>query len=126
MWFCLNFFQVKLLQLDPQFDITTDKTTRAMIQNIVKYCVDTLKHELNPGLIVLKMQVYFSTAFMPSDEVITNNRENLSLRLKPLQHEILKVRSINSEHEYMKFYKNVVYYVTLLSGLGNPAVQPVI
>lgn len=121
-----EFFQVKLLQLAPEWDITAEKANRAMIQKVVKYCVETLKHEFNPGLVVLKMQVYFNSAFSLSDEAIENNRTNLYERLTPLANEILKIRSISTEHEYMKFYRNVVYYVTLFSGLGNPAMQPVI
>lgn len=117
---------MKLLQLDPQWDITAEKANRAMIQKVVKHSVETLKHEFNPGLVVLKMQVNFDTTFLPANEAMAANRENLHTRLKPLEQEILKIRNISTEHEFMKFYRNVVYYVTLLSGLGNPAVHPVI
>lgn len=97
-----------------------------MIQKVVKHCVETLKYELNPGLIVLKIQSYFALSFLPPDEITENNRNGLRARLKPLEQEVLKARNVCFvEHDYMKFYRNVVYYVTLLSGLGNPTVQPV-
>lgn len=119
---------MKLLQLDPQWEISeTEKANRAVIQKVVKYSVETLKHEFDPGLIVMKMQVFFASSFLPSEKIIENNRSGLRARLKPLEHEILKARNIlNYEHEYTKFYRNVVYYITLLSGLGNPAIQSVI
>lgn len=116
---------MKLLQLDPKWDLTTERATRAIIQKVIKYSVETLKYELNPGLVVLKMQVCFTTTFLPADEAIKKNRDNLRARLKPLEQEILKIRNISVEHEYMRFYRNVVYYVTLASGLGNPAMQAV-
>lgn len=120
--------QVKLLQLDPQWEIAeTEKANRAVIQKVVKHSVETLKQEFDPGLVVMKMQVYFASSFLPSDEIIENNRSGLRVRLKPLEQEILKARNItNYEYEYSKFYRNVVYYITLLSGLGNPAIQSVI
>lgn len=71
------------------------------------------------------IQVYFKTSFLSRDEIVEKNRAGLATRLAPLEQEILKVHNVSIEHDFEKFYKRVVYYVTLLSGLGNPALHSV-
>lgn len=117
---------MKLLHLDPAWGITADVLmNRTSVHKFVEYCVSTMKKHSDPFLVILKVQFHFKKDFLYKDVIIEHNRTALQTRLEPLEKEILQTKKLTQTEDYDKFYKRIVYFVTLLSGLGNPTVSSV-
>lgn len=69
--------------------------------------------------------MHFMYCFSLKDEMASKNRSNLQDRLAPLEKEIVQTLGFSNEEDKEKFYKKIVYFTTLLSGLGNPTLPNV-
>lgn len=98
---------------------------RMKVQKFVRHCVDAIKRHNSPAMVTLRMQMQFMYCFSAKDEMASRNRSNLQDRLAPLEKEIIQTPEFNNEEEKEKFYKKIVYFTTLLSGLGNPTLPNV-
>lgn len=123
-------FQVKLLLLDPNWGITSDSiVTRDNVQQFVKYVVKELNNEkMKPKILTLKMQFYYSCSLENLKLAVIQNRSQLRNRLKNLEKNIISTTSaqlMEDHREVDLLYKKMIFYITLLSGLGNPDIEPV-
>lgn len=115
-------YYVRLLIMDPAWEIITDDflLERNALQKFITYVIAQLQHEKCPCLMVLRMQKYFMCNFDRKErKAALNHRKSLKEKLQPLETEILNADN-DSHEELDKVYKKIVYYITLLSGLGNP------
>lgn len=112
---------MKLLLLDPKWNIALDNEdiNRIDLQKLVKYALEKLMEEDMPSMVALKMQMYFTCSFDTSQNIILRHRENVKAKLNPLEHEILGFTG-DGEEEKEKLFKQIVYYLTLYFGLGDP------
>lgn len=74
----------------------------------------------------LRMQRYFTCSFdNPHLSAAVSHRQELREKLLPLENEILDVDEALTNADAEKLYKKIVFYTTLLKGLGNPTVSAV-
>ncbi|XP_045472968.1 cilia- and flagella-associated protein 206-like isoform X2 [Harmonia axyridis] len=69
------------------------------------------------------MQLYYSLNCEDRDEMIKKLRSQLTVKLVPLQKDILRVKTVGTADSKLmrKFYKKLIYYMALHSGMGNPS-----
>lgn len=110
-----------MLLLDPNWGITDDfMTSRENVAKFVAFTISQLESKNDPKLSTLEMQFYFTCNLDNMNNVVKRNREYLSDQLAPLMNKICQINNPNSEDEIEDLTKMVIYYVTLISGLGNP------
>lgn len=115
-----TFFQVKLLLLDPNWGITDNyMNTRVNIQNFVRYFIAELVRE-KTHLATLKMQFSFRCYLDTIPQQIENHRTLLLRRLSLLKVDICKAPEPKEYNDCYTLSKKIVYYLTLVSGLGCP------
>lgn len=98
---------------------------RTNVQQFVKHCVNTFKDQNCPMMIVLKMQLHFQSNYGSKEELVGRNRMAIHSRLAPLENDIVSTPEFECEEDEEKFFRKMVYYSVLLSGLGNPTVTSV-
>lgn len=95
---------------------------RRELEKLVKFCTVQLSLENYPPIETLKMQKYFSYQVERLDEISEANRSNLKTLLVKLEHEIVGIDCVEDDDDMSTLFKKIVYYITLLSGLGNPQI----
>ncbi|XP_044753995.1 cilia- and flagella-associated protein 206 [Coccinella septempunctata] len=113
-----------LLALDPSWGISKSVLhNRHKIQKFVKYVTMKLANQFDPDIITMKMQLYYNLNCEDRDEMIKKLRSQLTAKLVPLQKDILRVKSVGTADTKLmrKFYKKLIYYMALHSGMGNPS-----
>lgn len=115
--------QTKLLLINPNWGIGDDFfSQRQNVQIFVKYVIDDLLTEQDdPKIVTLKLQFYFSCNLDRMDYVIELNRRELKSKLQPLREDICNVKKVEEKYEVYVIFKKIVYYITLITGLGNPS-----
>ncbi|KAL3269523.1 hypothetical protein HHI36_008589 [Cryptolaemus montrouzieri] len=109
--------------MDPTWGLSKNVLhNRHKIQRFVKYVTFKLGHQFDPDIITLKMQLYFTLNCEERNEMIKKLRTQVSTKLLPLQKDILRVKTVGAldSKPMRKFYKKLIYYMTLHSGMGNP------
>lgn len=84
-----------------------------------------MREQNYPFLVALRTQFHFKANLTSKQAIAEKNRIALQNRLSPLEAEILQTKKLVETDDYEKLYKRIVYYITLLSGLGNPTVSAV-
>ena len=109
--------------VDPNWKISleTSDINRHDVQAFVKFAVGNLSDAFHPSVVALKLQFMFATCFSSPAIVIKNHRDGLLEKLRPLETEIVEASSMNHE-DLQRTFKQMVCYLTLRHGLGNPAV----
>lgn len=108
--------------LNPQWHIgdTCDLVVqRRELEKFVKFCIYNLTIASNPAIETMKMQRYYNFHIEHLDEVVENTRCSLKERLERLEMQIIIDK--DNEGDILHIYQKIVFYITLLSGLGNPA-----
>lgn len=76
-------------------------------------------------MMTLRMQKYFTCNFeLQEEHAALHQRATLREKLTPLENEILECDS-NSSEDLTRLYRKIIFFITLLSGLGNPATPTV-
>lgn len=99
---------------------------RRNLEKFVKWCTYSLSLRDNVSLEILKLQRYFSYNIIRLNDAVTLKRENLKHRLQRLANEIYKFSSPASsidDSNLGETYRQITYYITLLSGLGDPSIS---
>lgn len=68
----------------------------------------------------LKLQNYFSYNMNAFPKIVQITRQDLKFMLQPLEDEIIKVAGTDDD-TLRELYRKIVYYITLLTGLGDPS-----
>lgn len=55
------------------------------------------------------------------DYVIELNRKELKSKLQPLREDICCTKKVEEKDDVYVIFKKIVYYITLITGLGNPS-----
>ncbi|XP_018573011.1 cilia- and flagella-associated protein 206-like [Anoplophora glabripennis] len=112
---------IKLLLLDPNWGVTDDfVTSRENVAKFVAFVIRKLEDKNDPKLITLEMQFYFTCNLENINNVVKKNRGEILERLVRLKNEICRVNNPDSESDVDNIMKLIVFYITLVSGLGNP------
>ncbi|XP_048522875.1 cilia- and flagella-associated protein 206 isoform X2 [Dendroctonus ponderosae] len=116
-------YLTKLLLINPNWGIGDDFfSQRQNVQHFVKYVIDDLlKVQDDPKIVTLKIQFYFSCNLERMDYAIEVNRRDLRNKLLVLKEDIFTFSKVEDRNDVDALYKKIVYYITLASGLGNPA-----
>uniref|UniRef100_A0A6P7FCQ6 Cilia- and flagella-associated protein 206 n=1 Tax=Diabrotica virgifera virgifera TaxID=50390 RepID=A0A6P7FCQ6_DIAVI len=117
---------VKLLLLDPNWDITENVlTSRSNVQKLVYHIINQLESKDSVEMMTLKMQFYFMWSTENIDQVLLNHRSSLFRRLTLIRDEICSAIPPSKEAEMDKLKRLIVVYIVFLSGLGNPMKEEV-
>ncbi|KAK9879908.1 hypothetical protein WA026_008409, partial [Henosepilachna vigintioctopunctata] len=109
--------------MDPNWGISKNVLhNRHKIQGFVKYVTQKLVYQFDPDIITLKMQLFFSLNCQENDEIVRRLRAQLNVKILPLQMNITRVTYLGAADSKtnQKFYKKLIYYMSLHSGMGNP------
>lgn len=108
-----------MLLLDPKWGITSDfATSRENVGRFITFVISQLEDKNDPKLITLQMQFYFTCNLENIKNEVKRSRMGILERLVRLKNEIFRMN--NPENEIDNLIKLIVYYITLVSGLGNP------
>lgn len=109
-------FQINLLKLDPNWGITDDIfQIRQDLQRFIQYITTQLSGPLNPVISTCKVQFHFETKFSELEDSPIIRKNELRSKLHRLKMLVLE-RDDDNPH----VITHLVYYITLISGLGNP------
>ncbi|XP_066156970.1 cilia- and flagella-associated protein 206 [Euwallacea fornicatus] len=116
-------YLTKLLLMNPNWGIGDDFfRQRENVQHFVKYIIEDLLQQQNyPKIVTLKVQFYFSCNLERMDHVIELNKRDLKNKLSSLKENIFMATKIGEREEIDLLFKKIVYYTTLITGLGNPS-----
>ncbi|XP_014605255.1 PREDICTED: UPF0704 protein C6orf165-like [Polistes canadensis] len=113
-------FLLSLTQLNPIYQfMEDDEISHKKVIQVIK---EKLRDQDRPSLTTLKNQLYYAKHYRERDEIIKKHRLSLHRKTNPLVTEICKTNKINNDQEMEKLYQKMILVITLLSGLGNPAV----
>ncbi|XP_072398845.1 cilia- and flagella-associated protein 206-like [Diabrotica undecimpunctata] len=119
-------YVVKLLLLDPNWDITENVlTSRSNVQKLVYHIINQLESKDSVEMMTLKMQFYFMWSTDNIDQVLSSHRSSLFRRLTPIRDQICITIPPSAETEMDVLKRLIVVYVVFLSGLGNPMKEEV-
>lgn len=113
--------------LNPKWEIgdTCDvMKQRKQLEVFVKFCVYKLSQKHDASVETLKLQHYYTHNIDRLTDAVKSLRCNLKNSLDRLEKEILAVTS-NDEESLRDLQKKIVFYITLLSGLGDPTAEAV-
>ncbi|XP_060528377.1 cilia- and flagella-associated protein 206-like [Cylas formicarius] len=115
-------YLTKLLLMDPNWGISEDFfVRRENVQKFVGYVLEEmLEKQDRPLVCTLKIQFYFDCNLKHVDYVIETNRNDIRNRLARLKDDIFCSQNVSDKEELDKLFRKIVYYITLISGLGNP------
>lgn len=119
--------QIDLMLLNPKWKIKDTCNVireRKILEKFVKYCVFRLSSRNDPSVETMKLQRYFTYNMEHLDEDVNISRRNLKSTLERLEDEIINA-NVPDDDGVNELYKKIVYYITLLSGLGDPTVTSV-
>ncbi|KAI4492577.1 hypothetical protein M0804_002368 [Polistes exclamans] len=112
--------ELSLTQLNPIYQfMEDDEISHKKVIQVIK---EKLRDQDRPSLTTLKNQLYYAKHYRERDEIIKKHRLSLHRKTNPLVTEICKTNKINNDQEMEKLYQKMILVITLLSGLGNPAV----
>lgn len=110
-----------MLLLDPNWQITDDfVTSRENVAKFVAFVIRELENKNDAKLITLEMQFYFTCNLENMNNVVKKNRSDILHRLVRLKDEICRASNPESEDDIENLTKLIIFYITLVSGLGNP------
>ncbi|KAF7386108.1 hypothetical protein HZH68_013240 [Vespula germanica] len=113
-------FLLSLTQLNPVYQlIDDDEISHKKLIEVIK---EKLQDQNRPSLTTLKNQLYYAKHYRERDEIIKKHRISLHRKTTPLVTEICETDKIENDQEVEKLYQKIIIVITLLSGLGNPAV----
>ncbi|CAH1132415.1 unnamed protein product [Ceutorhynchus assimilis] len=115
-------FLTNLHLLDPTWDIQEDfLCSRGRVEDFVKYVMEELltKQE-SPKIITLKIQFYFVCNQQYSPMIVQTNRDSFKKKIEVLYKDIIECRKLETIFGVELLYKKMAYYMTLVTGLGNP------
>ncbi|XP_043679846.1 LOW QUALITY PROTEIN: cilia- and flagella-associated protein 206-like [Vespula pensylvanica] len=142
-------FLLSLTQLNPAYQlIDDDEISHKKLIEVIK---EKLQDQSRPSLTTLKNQLYYAKHYRERghyvypiifsyihqvyitiltilieefyvDEIIKKHRISLHRKTTPLVTEICETDKIENDQEVEKLYQKIIIVITLLSGLGNPAV----
>lgn len=120
-------FYVKLTILDPAWNVSlySDEIVRINVQNLIKHIVRQLKYPTCPCMITLRMQIFMIRNRGSLIQSAEKNFDYLRQQLSPLQTDIVESLAPTSQEEKDLLYKKIVYYITLVKGMGNPGITEV-
>ncbi|KAF5296643.1 hypothetical protein FQR65_LT10183 [Abscondita terminalis] len=119
-------YYVELLTLNPLWGIIPRKLpSRNDVHNFIIHTTQKLENTKCPCMITLKMQFYFQQNFNKLARLIQKNRNEIKCCLEPLLKEIADVPAEKGFADLEAVFKKIVFLITLYSGLGNPALNPV-
>ncbi|XP_076252362.1 cilia- and flagella-associated protein 206-like [Rhynchophorus ferrugineus] len=115
-------YLTKVLLINPNWGINDDFfNQRQNVQVFVKYVIDELLvNPYHPTMVTLKIQFYFSCNLEHMGYAIEMNHYDLRKKLSKLKEDIFIINTIQDKEEMDKLLKKIVYYITLISGLGDP------
>lgn len=116
--------QLTLSELNPACRINEkdESTTEEAIRRVT----EKLLAQSSPSLVTLKIQLYFAKHYANRDDTIKKHRLRLHKKTGPLVTEICETESLDDDTDIERFYQKILVVITLLSGLGNPMVAPVL
>ncbi|XP_035776048.1 cilia- and flagella-associated protein 206-like [Anopheles albimanus] len=120
-------FVTNLLSLDPRFELfmETVSVERRNHDDFVEACCALLAEDRAPGLITIKMQVYFLGNFFDKDEIIEKHARNLQAKTFALTKEIID-HDVITKDEQDEIFNKVILDIVMNMGLGNPECKDVI
>lgn len=116
---------MKLSALNPKWGLSPDRSiSRSEVATFVEECVKKLCEVHSPRIVCLKMQLAFHTRCTNREDIIESQTNRFLDQLIPVEKELLKVElTKGNEEEIDQIYKQIVVYITLRAGLGNPLDQ---
>ncbi|XP_050310303.1 cilia- and flagella-associated protein 206-like [Anthonomus grandis grandis] len=113
----------KLLLINPNWGIGDDFfSQRQNVQTFVSYITEELLNNADhPKLVTLKIQFSYTCNLEHMDYFIQGNRKELKWRLRSLEDDIVRMNNVEEKELVDSLYKKIVYYITFVTGLGNPA-----
>ncbi|XP_011263065.1 cilia- and flagella-associated protein 206 [Camponotus floridanus] len=117
-------FLFSLYQLNPIYRIkeNDEEGNARLTQAIMKRLCDQSK----PSLITLKNQLYFAKHYHNRDETVKKHRLRLHQKTRPLVAEICETTKLDTGKDTERFYQKILAVITLLSGLGSPAIPSIL
>lgn len=102
--------------MDPNWGISKDVLQiRKDLQAFFEHVLDQLSQCNNPEIIACKVQFYFENNFNLVENLPEINRQELMKKIRSLRLLILE-----NSNDSPKLISNIVTYIILASGLGNP------
>ncbi|XP_035723460.1 cilia- and flagella-associated protein 206-like [Vespa mandarinia] len=117
-------FLLSLTQLNPIYQLIDgdDDENEISHRKLIDIIKEKLQDQNRSSLTTLKNQLYYAKHYRERDEIIKKHRISLHRKTTPLVTEICETEKVENDHEMEKLYQKIIIVITLLSGLGNPAV----
>ncbi|XP_015437941.1 PREDICTED: UPF0704 protein C6orf165 homolog [Dufourea novaeangliae] len=117
-------FLITLFQLNPEYEIkVADEENN---EKVVEAIATRICDEDSSSLTILKSQLYFTKHYHDRDETVKRHRLRLHQKTGPMVKEICETKTIANRQESERLYQKMLVVITVLSGLGNPIVPPVL
>lgn len=116
--------QLALSELNPVCRIDENDETKT--KNAIRQVTEKLLDQSSSSLVTLKMQLYFAKHYANRDDTIKKHRLRLHKKTGPLVAEICVTQHLDRDLDVERLYQKILVVITLLSGLGNPMIAPVL
>ncbi|XP_033220083.1 cilia- and flagella-associated protein 206-like isoform X2 [Belonocnema kinseyi] len=117
-------FLLSLMLLHPEYSI--NKGNDEEMFKMVSVLIEKLLDDTKPSMVTIKIQLYFAKHYFDRGDIIRKHRLRLHEKTASLVKEICETRKLESNRDMEKLYQKILVVITLLSGLGNPTVPPVL
>ena len=112
------------MELNPVCNV--DENDEAGTEAATRIVTEKLLAQSSPSLVTLKIQLYFAKHYANRDETIKKHRLRLHKKTGPLVSEICETHVLEDDRDIERLYQKILVVITLLSGLGNPMIAPVL
>ncbi|XP_023247077.1 cilia- and flagella-associated protein 206-like [Copidosoma floridanum] len=93
---------------------------------ILNGVIEKLFDPSRPSFVALKLQFHFAKRYRDRGHAVKKCRSRLAHKTAPLSKEICDTVKLDSTREMERLYQKILVFITLLSGLGDPTLPPVL